>query len=97
MGCLFAMLAGLFPRFAVVVFWILRPNRFDAAFDTWIVPLLGVAFLPLATLMYVILWEPGGLTGWEWFWVAIAGVLDVTHWTASAARRNELVPVRSGP
>jgi hypothetical protein len=94
MGCLFAMFAGLFPRFALVVFWILRPNRVDAAFDTWILPLLGVIFLPLATLMYVILWEPGGLTGWEWFWVAIAGAFDITHWAASATQREEAARYR---
>ena len=47
----------------------------DAAFATWIWPLLGIIFLPFATLMYVILYMPGvGLTGWEWFWVVFAAL-----------------------
>jgi len=92
MGCLFAIFAGLFPRLAVFIIWIARPKLVDAAFDTWIIPLLGIIFLPFATLMYVILYTPGvGLVGWEWFWVVLAAVLDIAHWTATIARRRELV------
>ena len=38
--------------------------------------------------MYVILWRAGGLSGWDWFWVAIAALLDVSHWGAGAAQRR---------
>ena len=63
----------------------------NAAFDTWIWPLLGIFFLPFATLMYVILYTPGiGLTGWEWFWVVLAGLFDVGHWAASATQRRQI-------
>jgi hypothetical protein len=97
MGCLFALFAGVFPRFALIIFWILRPARVDAAFDTWLLPLLGIIFLPLATLMYAVLHIPGdSLGGWEWFWIVLAGVLDVTHWAASATQRDEVARLRSG-
>ena len=46
MGCLFAMFAGLFPRLALFILWIARPARIDAAFDTFLWPLLGIIFLP---------------------------------------------------
>ena len=69
-GCLFAIIAGIFPRLALFIVWIARPERVDAAFDSLIWPLLGLIFLPFATLMYVILWQVGGLSGWDWFWVA---------------------------
>ena len=89
MGCLLAGFAGFFPRLALFMFWILRPAKVDAAFDTWILPLLGIIFLPVATLMYAVLYTPGvGLTGWEWFWVVIAGVLDVSHWAVGATQRD---------
>jgi hypothetical protein len=89
MGCLFAMFAGLFPRLALFIVWILRPNLVDAAFSTWLLPLLGIIFLPFATLMYVILYTPGvGLGGWEWFWVGIAALLDIGHWGAGFSRRR---------
>jgi hypothetical protein len=88
MGCLFAIFAGVFPRLALFIIWIARPLLVDTAFDTWIFPLIGIIFLPFGTLMYVLLYTPGvGLTGWEWFWVVIAGMLDVLHLVASARQQ----------
>src|SRR5688500_6994995 len=91
MGCLVALMAGFFPRIALFILWVARPARVDAAFDGFIIPLLGLVFLPFATLIYVLLYTPGiGLTGWDWFWVALAAVLDVGHWGAAASQRNEI-------
>jgi hypothetical protein len=98
MGCLLALFAGAFPRLALFMFWILRPARVDAAFDTWVVPLLGIIFLPFATLMYVILKVPGvDLGGWEWFWIVVAAIFDLSHWAASATERKEVARLRSNP
>ena len=60
MGCLFALLAGIFPRLALFSLWVARPARVDAAFDTFLLPLLGIMFLPFATLIYVLLIHPVG-------------------------------------
>jgi hypothetical protein len=69
MGCLFALFAGVFPRLAVFILWVARPERVDAAFSTFLWPLLGIIFLPFATLIYLLLYTPGrGLSGWDWFW-----------------------------
>jgi hypothetical protein len=88
MGCLFAIFAGAFPRLALFMIWIVRPRFVDDAFDTWIWPFLGIVFFPFGTLMYVLFYTPGaGLTGWEWFWVVFAGVLDVAHMLAGARQR----------
>ena len=54
MGCLFAIMAGLFPRLALFIVWVARPALVAAAFSTWIIPLLGIIFLvmiPLVLLM----------------------------------------------
>ena len=59
MGCLLAVFAGMFPRFALIIFWIARPERMDATFTTFLWPLLGIIFLPFTTLIYVLLWSPG--------------------------------------
>jgi hypothetical protein len=84
MGCLFAIFAGVFPRLALFIIWLVRPGFVDAAFDTWIWPLVGIIFLPFATLLYVIFYTPGvGLVGWEWFWVVVAIVFDLAHIAAS--------------
>ena len=45
MGCLFAIVAGFFPRIALVVVWI-ATDYVDRAFDTFILPLIGLFVLP---------------------------------------------------
>ena len=41
--------------------------------------------------MYVLLYTPGrGLSGWDWFWVVIAALLDIGHWAAGATQRNQI-------
>ncbi|MBG0561251.1 hypothetical protein [Actinoplanes aureus] len=91
MGCLFALFAGVFPRLALFIIWIARPAMVNSAFDTWIFPLLGIIFFPFATLIYVVLWTPGvGLNSWDWFWVVLAGLLDLAHWAAGATQRNQI-------
>ena len=53
--------------------------------------LLGIIFLPFATLIYVLLYTPGrGVTGWDWFWVAIAALLDIGHWGAGGSQRRAM-------
>jgi hypothetical protein len=95
MGCLLALFAGLFPRLALLIIWIARPALVAAAFNTFIFPLLGIIFLPFATLIYVILYTPGiGLTGWDWFWVILAALLDISHWGASYTQRNQIPGVQ---
>ncbi len=90
MGCLLVLIGGIFPRLAVFIIWVARPEKVDAAFDTWIWPLLGIIFLPFATLIYLILWRAGGLDGWDWFWVAVAAFFDLAHWGTSAASRRQV-------
>ena len=73
----------------MLIVWIARPERVDAAFSTFLCPLLGIIFLPFATLVYVLLYVPGrGITGWDWFWVGLAALLDLAHWSAGAAQRT---------
>ena len=94
MGCLFAIFAGVFPRAADIILWIARPNQFLAPFDgNWIWPLLGVIFLPLTTLFYVFMWTPAvGLQGFDWFWLFLAVVLDISHIVGSGYANRDRVP-----
>jgi hypothetical protein len=84
MACLFAVFAGIFPRLGLLIIWIARPARVDAAFDTWLWPLLGLMFMP-----FVILWQAGGLSGADWFWVALAGLFDIAHWVGGWTQRRQ--------
>lgn len=85
MGCLVVMLGAFFPRVAVLLIWLARPAIVSAAFDTVLIPLLGIIFLPFTTLLFLIMYTPGvGLTGWDWLWLGIAVVLDVGNLGASS-------------
>ena len=89
MGCLFLLVAALSPRLAVVLMWIFTP-WVDRAFGPIIWPILGVIFLPLTTLAYVIFWNTGGrgVTGWEWIFVILAVFADLASYGGVAYGRR---------
>jgi hypothetical protein len=88
MACLLALLTGLFPRLGLLILWIFT-NEVDQAFDGFILPLLGLIFLPLTTFVYALLWAPfGGVDGIEWFWVVLAFLFDIGALGAGARSRT---------
>src|SRR6476659_7533826 len=97
MGCLFVLFAGMFPRLGVLFIWLARPNLFLAAFGgAWFWPLLGILFLPLTTLMYVILWSPAGqISAFDWFWLGLAFLLDLGIVGSSGYANRELMGASS--
>lgn len=95
--CLFAILAGMFPRVAYAIYWLARPTAVSAAFGGNLIwPLLGLIFLPFTTLMYTILWSVTGFTGWDWIWIVIAFLLDLGHYTYSAYGNRDSIPGMGG-
>jgi hypothetical protein len=79
-GCLLAMGAAVAPRLILIIMWIVGP-RINAAFDSWIWPLLGIVFVPYTTIMYVLVWTPGiGVNGWDWLWIGLGLMLDIMKW-----------------
>jgi hypothetical protein len=86
MGCLFVALGALAPRTLILLVWLARPNLVDAAFDGFILPLLGIVFLPYTTLMYLLVHTSGlGVSGSDWIFIALAVGLDIIHTTSAAA------------
>jgi hypothetical protein len=85
MCCALLIATGLGPRLALVLVWIFG-ERVEHAFDGWILPLLGLIFLPWTTLMYILVWGPGGLEAWEWLVVALGVFLDVATYGARNAK-----------
>ena len=65
--CCLALIAGFIgPRVALFIWWVFG-SKVDAAFDSWVWPLLGLVFLPWTTLAYVIAWGPlEGVSGLGW-------------------------------
>jgi uncharacterized membrane protein len=65
------------PRVVLGVMWY-SDDRIENAFSGWFVPLLGLIFLPYATIMYVLLWAADKkVEGTEWILVGIAAVVDL--------------------
>jgi hypothetical protein len=87
MGCLLGIFAGFFPRVALVIVW-LSTNLVDRAFGPWILPLLGLIFLPFTTLVYVLAYSPTIHLGHgRWLWVALAFLFELAGY-AGTGRAN---------
>jgi hypothetical protein len=79
MGCILALLS----RVALLVLWLATPLVTRAFQGNWVLPLLGIIFLPLTTLAYVVAYAVGnGVTGWAWLWVVLGFLFDVAIHTA---------------
>jgi hypothetical protein len=65
--------------------------RGNATFDTFLLPLLGFLFVPWTTLMYVIVF-PGGIEGFDWFWIGLALLADVASYAGGAYGGRGRVP-----
>ena len=86
MCCIALTAFGLGPRIAIFLWWIFG-DRVDAAFSTWVWPLLGLLFLPWTTLFYLFMWSAvGGVSGAEWIVVALGVVLDVMAYASRSAK-----------
>ena len=88
MCCAFLLAFGIGPRIALIFVWIFG-DRVDAAFSSWVWPLLGLLFLPWTTLMYILAWGPVyGVSGWGWVLVGDRRL---------PRPRHLLGPLRQGP
>jgi hypothetical protein len=91
MCCFIAALFALGPRAAILVWWLIEPVRWNAAFDTFIWPLLGFLFLPWLTLMFVAV-APGGIDGFDYVWLAIGVAFDLAGWFGGGYTNRNRVP-----
>jgi hypothetical protein len=94
LGCMFAGLAASFPRVGLLIIWAFT-DWVDIAFDTWFWPLLGLIFLPFATLMYVLVDVStiGSINLGGWLLIGLAALFDVMHWGQIIANRQNGVSI----
>ena len=92
MCCLLATFMLIGPRGLGILWWLVEPLRWQVTFNgSFIIPLLGVLFLPWTTLSYVVC-APGGVTGGEFILVGLALVLDIASFGGgyfSNSRRSQ--------
>jgi hypothetical protein len=76
MKWIYIVLAFGGPRLALAALWLFQPERFEAAFESWLWPILGFIILPLTTVAFVLV-VPNGISGSEWAWLIGAFVADI--------------------
>ena len=87
-GCLLAIGASIAPRLILILAWLFG-SRWDRVWQgNWILPLLGIIFLPYTTIMYLLVVGPAGLSGFDWVWIFLGVMLDVMKWSQIAANRR---------
>lgn len=87
MCCFFTVLVFLGPRAGILIWWLLQPARWSAAFQGFLVPLLGFIFVPWTTMMYVLVFA-GGVAGFDWVWLGLGLLADIAWWSGAAARKR---------
>jgi hypothetical protein len=92
LGCAFLAILAAFPRLALVVIWAFTDWVTYAFHGYWVWPLLGLIFLPFATVFYVMVdvASQGNITVGGWILVGLGLLLDVTHWAQTAANRKNV-------
>jgi hypothetical protein len=89
MCCLVAVLLFLGPRAGVVLWWLFDRARWDRAFDTIIIPIIGFLFLPWTTLAYVLVFS-GGLSALDWILLVIALLVDLGSYGGGYRNRAKI-------
>lgn len=80
MCCVLTTLLMAGPRLAIIIWWLVNSARFRLAFDTWVLPILGILFAPWTTLAYVLV-APSGVHGLDWVWIILGILIDLGSYT----------------
>lgn len=90
-GCFVLALGAFFPRLALLLMALFNDDITKAFQGNWILPLLGWFLLPFTTLAYVLLytWQ-GAVTGFSWFFVILAFLVDLGSYGGGYARRSDI-------
>lgn len=88
-GCLLAFLIAAAPRLVLIVAAIWG-TRWDIVWQgNWIIPILGIIFMPYTMVMYMLVWSPvGGIVGFDWVWLALGFLLDIMKWGSIYQNRH---------
>ena len=90
LGCLLVVGFSIAPRAMLVLAWIFS-DRWQVVWSgEWLWPLLGIIFVPYTTIMYVLVWTPSGIAGWDWLWIILGLILDVMHWGQWLEKRRQV-------
>jgi len=89
-GCLLLVLVIISPRLAMLLIWLVS-DWVDRAFNGWLIPLLGVIFLPWTTVLYIVGFVISGDSAAPWgiLGIFIGLFLDIALHARSATMGRE--------
>jgi hypothetical protein len=90
LGCILALGIAVAPRAVLIVAWIFSDRWVAVWHGAWIVPLLGIIFLPYTTIMYMLSLRPGGPVGTDWLWILLGLFLDLTNYAQAGVNRERI-------
>ncbi len=90
MCCLITILILIGPRATALIWALTDQSRWNATFDTVILPCMGILFLPWTTLAYVLL-AGGGVEGLEWALLIFAFLIDIGSVSGGAAGNRKRI------
>jgi hypothetical protein len=89
-GCLIVLIGLFSPRLAIILVAIFSNDLTRAFHGSWVAPLIGFFLLPWTTLTYAAFWDWGAghqVTGFEWFFVILAFLIDLSSWAGGRRAR----------
>lgn len=90
MGCLVLLLIGISPRIGIIAVWLISDWVERAFDDGWLLPVLGIIFLPWTTALYVVGYVIGdGAAPWGILGIFIGLFLDIALHAGSAVRARK--------
>jgi hypothetical protein len=93
LGCILVAGFAFIPRVMLALAWLFS-DRWPIVWQgDWLLPLLGIIFLPYTTIMYMLVWTAGGISGWDWLWIILGLFLDALHYQQAAANRRQATSV----
>ena len=81
--CLILILMIFSARLGAVFWWLVQPNRWESAFESWVWPVLGIVFLPWTTIMWVAVAPFGNVAGADWLWLMLGLFADFASYASS--------------
>jgi hypothetical protein len=91
MCCFLTTLIFIGPRFAILVWWLIRPVYVGAAFESILLTLLAWAFIPWTVLAYLMVYT-GGIVGFDWVILILGVLVDIASYTGGFWYNKEQVP-----
>lgn len=90
--CLFALVGSFAPRVGLLLAWLFTDVISRAFQGNWVLPLLGIVFLPFTTLMYVIVswsYDYSSFGVFGWLFVFLGFLFDIGAYSSGAKGRQQ--------